>query len=42
MKKIQIKKPDIKAGIHKLKKMRWSDVKAGYQRFKQFRAELSF
>ena len=39
MKKIQIKKPDIKAGIHKLKKMRWSDVKAGYQRFKQFRAE---
>ena len=39
MKKIQIKKPDIKAGIHKLKKMRWSDVKAGYRNFKQFRTE---
>ena len=28
MKKIKIKKPDIKAGLHKLKNMKWKDVKA--------------
>ena len=39
MKKIKIKKPDMKAGIYKLKTMRWSDVKAGYGKFRQFRQE---
>lgn len=39
MKKIQIKKPDIKAGIHKLKHMRWKDMKAGYGNWKRRRAE---
>ncbi len=28
MKKIKLKKPDIKAGIHKIKSLKWSDVKA--------------
>ena len=28
MKKIRIKKPDVKAGLHKLKKLRWKDIKA--------------
>ena len=39
MKKIRIKKPDVKAGIQKLKTLKWSDVKAGYGKSKQFRAE---
>lgn len=39
MKKIKIKKPDVKAGIQKLKALKWSDVKAGYGKCKQFRAE---
>ena len=39
MKKIRIKKPDIKAGVQKLKTMKWSDVKAGYQKSRQLRAE---
>lgn len=39
MSKIKIKKPNIKGGINKLKTLRWADVKAGYQRFKQFRSE---
>ena len=38
MKKIQIKKPDLKAGIHKLKNLRWKDVKAGYGKWKEHRA----
>ena len=28
MKKIKIRKPDIKAGIHKLKTLKWSDIKS--------------
>ncbi|WP_405728822.1 LTA synthase family protein [Anaerotignum sp.] len=39
MKKIRIKKPDIKAGVQKLKTLKWSDVKAGYQKSRQLRAE---
>ena len=39
MKKIQIKKPDIKAGIHKLKHLKWKDIKEGYRNFKQRKAE---
>ena len=39
MKKIKIKKPDVKAGIQKRKALKWSDVKAGYGKCKQFRAE---
>lgn len=39
MKKIKIKKPDVKAGVQKLKALKWSDVKAGYGKCKQFRAE---
>ena len=39
MKKIKIKKPDVKAGIQKLKALKWSDVKASYGKCKQFRAE---
>lgn len=39
MKKIRIKKPDIKAGVQKLKALKWSDVKAGYQKSRQLRAE---
>ena len=39
MKKIKIKKPDLKAGIRKLKNLRWKDVKAGYENRKQKRAE---
>ena len=37
MKKIRIKKPDVKAGIHKLKTMRWKDVKAGCKNFGNWR-----
>ena len=39
MKKIRIKKPDVKAGIQKLKALKWSDVKNGYGKCKQVRAE---
>ena len=39
MKKIRIKKPDVKAGIQKLKALKWSDVKNGYGKCKQLRAE---
>ena len=39
MKKIQIKKPDIKAGIHKLKSLKWSDIKASNRRFREWRKE---
>ncbi|MBR5590702.1 MAG: LTA synthase family protein, partial [Anaerotignum sp.] len=39
MKKIQIKKPDIKAGIHKLKHLKWKDIKEGYRNFKQHKDE---
>ena len=41
MKKIRIKKPDVKAGIHKLKTMRWKDVKAGCKNFGKWRKATS-
>ena len=34
MKKIQIKKPDGKAVMHKIKSLKWSDLKARYKNFK--------
>ena len=34
MKKIQIKKPDVKTAVHKIKSLKWSDLKARYKNFK--------
>lgn len=39
MKKIQLKKPDIKAAINRLKTMKWSDVKEGYKKYQVRRVE---
>lgn len=39
MKKIQLKKPDIKAAINRLKTMKWSDVKEGYKKYRVRRVE---
>lgn len=37
MKKIKPKKPDIEAGVHKLKTLKWSDVKAGRKKLHDWR-----
>lgn len=39
MRKVQIKKPDIKGGLNKIKKLKWSDVKAFRQRVHEHRLE---
>lgn len=39
MSKIKIKKPDVKAGIQKLKTLRWADVKAARGKYRQWRAK---
>ena len=39
MKKIQIKKPDGKAVMHKIKSLKWSDIKKRYKDFQTRRME---